>query len=189
MTEPELPPAEFNEHLGDGIVLESCGGWCPVQAQGTVDGRPFYFRARDGISLAIGPEGGTDDDAISVSCGTAEGWYVEAEHPSGYAGYMSDAEVLFVLRVWFASFRAGYPGLRPMTPEEWMDAVREQVRALAAIDPGNSGHTGGKVEMLEGERVIPRRGEAVLVPRTTREPTLLVAERDGSRREPSQEGE
>ena len=28
------------------LVIEWLGGNCPVQAEGTVDGKPFYFRAR-----------------------------------------------------------------------------------------------------------------------------------------------
>jgi hypothetical protein len=30
----------------DGIVIEHISGICPVQAEGTIDGLPFYFRAR-----------------------------------------------------------------------------------------------------------------------------------------------
>lgn len=29
-----------------GIVIEYISGICPVQAEGTIDGKPFYFRAR-----------------------------------------------------------------------------------------------------------------------------------------------
>lgn len=48
------------------IVVKYIGGACPVQAEGTVDGIPFYFRARgNGWSLSIGV------DPIGVSCGFA----------------------------------------------------------------------------------------------------------------------
>lgn len=32
--------------LSPGIVIDEIGGNCPVQAEGTIDGTPFYFRAR-----------------------------------------------------------------------------------------------------------------------------------------------
>ena len=38
------------------IVIESLGGLCPVQANGTIDGEPFYFRARhEHWRVEIGP--------------------------------------------------------------------------------------------------------------------------------------
>jgi hypothetical protein len=40
-----------------GIVIEEIGGMCPVQAEGTIDGKLFYFRARgDSWSIGIGRE-------------------------------------------------------------------------------------------------------------------------------------
>lgn len=36
---PPIPPAS-------GIDIEWLSGVCPVQAEGTIDGEPFYFRAR-----------------------------------------------------------------------------------------------------------------------------------------------
>jgi len=30
------------------LVIESIGGVCPTQAEGEMDGHPFYFRARHG---------------------------------------------------------------------------------------------------------------------------------------------
>ena len=39
------------------IKIEWLGGNCPVQAEGTVDGKPFYFRARGEYwSMGIGGE-------------------------------------------------------------------------------------------------------------------------------------
>lgn len=38
-----------------GIVLRYLGGNCPVQSEGTIDGEPFYFRARgEEWSIEIG---------------------------------------------------------------------------------------------------------------------------------------
>jgi hypothetical protein len=34
------------ESLPEGMVLDWCAGYCPVQAEGTIDGKAFYFRAR-----------------------------------------------------------------------------------------------------------------------------------------------
>ena len=51
------------------IVIENIGGWCPVQADGTVDGVPFYFHSRgEGWSMAIG------DDPVGVTIGNKPGW-------------------------------------------------------------------------------------------------------------------
>ncbi len=47
MTESTKMPA--------AIVIEYLGGNCPVQGEGTIDGKPFYFRARgDCWRLGIG---------------------------------------------------------------------------------------------------------------------------------------
>lgn len=29
-----------------GVIITTIGGFCPVQAEGTIDGHEFYFRAR-----------------------------------------------------------------------------------------------------------------------------------------------
>ena len=44
------------------IIIDEIGGNCPVQAEGTINGRRFYFRARGcRWSMQIAPEG--------VACG------------------------------------------------------------------------------------------------------------------------
>ena len=53
------------------IVIESIGGQCPVQAEGTIDGKPFYFRARNAYwSIGIGGE--------DVVCSPE--WYFDAPY-------------------------------------------------------------------------------------------------------------
>lgn len=47
MTNQERWNAKFAEH-GLDMDFGGCGGYCPVQAEGTVNGNPFYFRARHG---------------------------------------------------------------------------------------------------------------------------------------------
>lgn len=57
------------------VMLDWIGGNCPVQAQGTVDGKPFYFRARgDGWEFWVG-----------------EPWTAEAFTISGPYGQWPDA--------------------------------------------------------------------------------------------------
>lgn len=47
------------DNIVDNIVIDRLGGLCPVQAEGTIDGVPFYFRSRgEHWSIEIG-EGNT----------------------------------------------------------------------------------------------------------------------------------
>ena len=47
--------------LPEGVKLLSFGGYCPVQADGEVDGKLFYFRARgNSWSMHIYPKGTKD---------------------------------------------------------------------------------------------------------------------------------
>ena len=66
------------------IKVESIGGKCPVQANGTIFGTDFYFRARgQAYSLAIG------EDPVDIP-EYRKGWYVKkswGEHEFD-AGYM-----------------------------------------------------------------------------------------------------
>ena len=67
------------------IVIDTIGGNCPVQAEGTIDGKPFYFRARwsywsigiGGVDPCIDPEwehGEKYSDELY-----AAGWMTEEE--------------------------------------------------------------------------------------------------------------
>lgn len=39
----------------DGLVISNIGGYCPVQAEGTIGDQEFYFRARgDSWRMSIG---------------------------------------------------------------------------------------------------------------------------------------
>ena len=45
------------------LKIDMLGGNCPVQAEGTIDGRPFYFRARgQSWSMGIGGDVVGDPD-------------------------------------------------------------------------------------------------------------------------------
>jgi len=62
------------------ITIGWLGGNCPVQAEGTIGGEPFYFRARgDRWTIGIG------GDVIDMPS-----WLYEEEYPS--AGWMTEAE-------------------------------------------------------------------------------------------------
>ena len=66
-----------------GIIIEYLGGNCPVQGEGTIDGKPFYFRSRGAAwSLGVGGEPvGKPDWEIQEAYGTwpDAGWITEDE--------------------------------------------------------------------------------------------------------------
>jgi hypothetical protein len=69
--------------MQDGIVIEYLTGNCPVQAEGTVNGVPFYFRARGARwSIQIAPVGEAHTWEYSEKWGDgpfAAGWMPEDE--------------------------------------------------------------------------------------------------------------
>lgn len=67
------------------VKIDWLGGNCPVQAEGTINGKPFYFRARgEEWSLSIG-----GDDVVGDP-----DWYYEEPYGDEpfMAGWMSDHE-------------------------------------------------------------------------------------------------
>lgn len=88
------------------IVIDYLGGNCPVQAEGTINGRIFYFRARgDTWSLRIGGDPIGDPD-----------WsYIEDYGDDPYsAGWMTDEEAEAFIRkgarIYVGAERAGPNG-------------------------------------------------------------------------------
>ena len=77
------------------VVVASIGGNCPVQAEGTVDGAPFYFRARgNSWSMSIGAK------PVEVCCGQADGWHMHrqwGDEPFA-AGWMPVEEAMRLIR-------------------------------------------------------------------------------------------
>lgn len=68
------------------------GGNCPVQAEGTIGGLPFYFRAR-GEDWSFSVAKAADGDPVGVFMGEP-GFYYEEEYPGGEfaAGWMEEDE-------------------------------------------------------------------------------------------------
>lgn len=60
--------------MSSNLKIGTLGGNCPVQAEGTVDGHEFYFRARGSYwSMSIG-----GDDVVGKPA-----WYYEEPYGSG----------------------------------------------------------------------------------------------------------
>ncbi|AQQ02408.1 hypothetical protein B0E33_01385 [Roseibium algicola] len=76
------------------VVIDYLGGNCPVQAEGKIDGEPFYFRARgNSWSLSIGSEE-NDNSSVGIYGKDVVGnpsWYYEEEYGTGPydAGWMN----------------------------------------------------------------------------------------------------
>ena len=83
------------------IVINNIGGKCPVQAEGLINGEPFYFRSRwKRWQFAIGK------DPVGVILGTADGFYRCAPRDFN-AGYMPIDEALGIIRKCAKEFTDG----------------------------------------------------------------------------------
>ena len=79
-----------------GVVFEWIGGNCPVQAEGTFDGVPFYFRARGtSVTCEVGTEFWCWDGPVYdwphagwISEDTARAYIDTAYHEWRRGGYM-----------------------------------------------------------------------------------------------------
>jgi hypothetical protein len=90
-------------------VTKPWEGVCPVQAEGTIDGHPWYFRARGDIALAVAGIGG---NAIDVYCGYAPGhvWRPNDDDADAeYPGWMSIERAERITREALATYPDG-PG-------------------------------------------------------------------------------
>jgi len=81
------------------LVIETIGGNCPFQAEGTIGGVPFYFRAR-GQHWSIGIGG---DDAVGNPA-----WYREEPWGDGpfAAGWMDEGEARRIIERCAAEYLA-----------------------------------------------------------------------------------
>ena len=69
------------------LIIEHIGGMCPMQAEGTIDGVPFYFRAEGHHwSFSVG------ENPINIALGWSEGFYRREEWGDSMfaAGYMDE---------------------------------------------------------------------------------------------------
>lgn len=85
--------------MGEGLKIDCLGGNCPVQAEGTIDGVPFYFRARHRHwGMGIGGEPVCEPQ-----------WYRERPYGIGEfdAGYMPLEDAERFIRACAADFLAG----------------------------------------------------------------------------------
>lgn len=101
------PPSAPDVVLVEGVVISNIGGFCPVQAEGTVDGLPFYFRGRGRRwTLSVAQE--ADGDPVDVCCGEKAGFHYEetyGEDPFA-AGWMSEPEVRAFINAAVGRYRA-----------------------------------------------------------------------------------
>lgn len=83
------------------LVITYIGGNCPVQAEGTVDGKEFYFRARgEHWSLGIGGEPVAEPE-----------WYYEESYGTWpKAGWMTVEEAEAFLRAALARYASEQSG-------------------------------------------------------------------------------
>lgn len=89
-------------YCGYDLVVTGIGGNCPVQGYGTVNGKPFYFRARgDSWRMNIGGEDNITDPEWSYGEDYGTGPYD--------AGWMTEEEARVFIRQSAEKFAAGHP--------------------------------------------------------------------------------
>lgn len=82
----------------DGLWIRTIGGACPCQADGTMDGNPFYFRARHGSWEFFVTKPGVDP-VLPDKKDTLFEAHGEDEHN----GYMPQEEAAaLIFRMWLA---------------------------------------------------------------------------------------
>lgn len=78
----------------EGLIVTYLGGACPTQAEGTIFGNPFYFRARHGTwDLTVTVPG---SDPVMPAEWADVLLYREGEDPA--QGWMEEAQVLPILQ-------------------------------------------------------------------------------------------
>lgn len=99
----EKKPAAMEALDALGVHLTSFGGNCPVQAEGTFDGKHFYFRARyDEWQFHAA------DEAENVFAPSA--WVVERDYGSGFdAGWMPKHEAVGFIASSVEEYRKAHP--------------------------------------------------------------------------------
>ena len=76
-----------------GVWIRTIGGACPCQADGTLDGCPFYFRARHGTwTLTISRPG---SDPVDPSSEDEICFFKGADDQNGYMSQETAADIIF----------------------------------------------------------------------------------------------
>lgn len=100
----------------NGYVLDWIGGTVPVQAEGTIDGQPLYFRARGAEwSLDIGRIDGSDHPPLW--------WHVEPWGDWPDAGYMPEDVALAMIDKAVSLYREQPPQEIGPDHPDWPDHV------------------------------------------------------------------
>lgn len=96
-------PAAMERAGNLGITIDTIGGNCPVQAEGSFDGKHFYFRARgDAWQFHVGNE---DKDIFSDD--PEREWVIEEGYGSGFdAGWMPQHEAVGFICAGVERYRA-----------------------------------------------------------------------------------
>jgi hypothetical protein len=85
------------------LVIDQIGGNCPVQAEGTILGKPFYFRARgEHWTLGIGGS----DPMIAPEWQRRERW----GNKQFEAGWMLESDALAIIRQCATQYMEGRRG-------------------------------------------------------------------------------
>lgn len=130
----------MNERIErNGYVLDWIGGFCPVQAEGSIDGHPLYFRARGSRwSLTIG----TDNGRAPPLFGYLENWGKWPE-----AGYMEEEVALEMIDRAVGIYRDSKP--TPVSPGDegwarhvitaWSEGRLDAASAMRCLDLDDRG--------------------------------------------------
>lgn len=91
-----------------GLIVTSLGGMCPTQAEGTMNGNPFYFRARHGEwTLDVTPH---SIDPVMPRQGEAL-LHMEGDDPTN--GCMEEEAVMNILQEAFKVLAAQQNEVQP----------------------------------------------------------------------------
>lgn len=102
-SEPASAAGQADSGRLAGIFITALGGICPVQAEGTIDGRPFYFRARgQRWTIEIGPKPDATADGFTTTFRHEEPWGDDAFA----AGWMNEDEATDLIIKAAGIFRA-----------------------------------------------------------------------------------
>ena len=112
------------------ILIARCGGLCPAEAYGRVDGHSFYLKARDMLLVMVADAPGADYEAIELSFHIGE----EYTEPAGWEIDLRDDPR--VAHLGSTADEAELAGLEPVT------------QALVRMSPRHFGYL-SQEEMLE----------------------------------------